>query len=905
MASVFTYETDPPRVSSPWSTPGLCTPHLRKTSSGYLSTGSQDSNAPNSSDPSYLTYHGITKLDVEPQDGPTEYKLHLLLRPRRSFISLSTGSLISGSNHSKSGQDIPQLLQEHLESASAKAPLASSSQTRQHRLHQLTTQLLWRLQQSSPFHSSSSTSELILPVLPDATPTLNIPKTLAPLLPGLEESQGALYEIGVSDDGNFIGLAGDELEESLVNLQAMAASLGCRVEILRKVAVGFCKWAEPGTKDPQMATIEDKLWVAEALVRPDLRSDVTSSSTETHVLGKLTAGRRFHDLSDPPPQTQQLQVAILGASGSGKSSLLGILSTSALDNGRGRSRISLLKHRHEIASGVTSSVAQELIGYSAPEKSTAGEAPDVVNYASGNVSAWTDIHATAAGGRLVFLSDLPGSLRYSKSTLRGLLSWEPHYVLFCIPANPGTNTDRFGPAEIDAALVYLDLCLKLGLPIVLVVTKLETATLPVKHALAASVSAIKAAGRKPVLLFRPGESPMSDLDLQTISVLDREIIDNALNRDDDRLQDIVPIVLTSAVTGAGIGRLHALLRSLPFPTRPPSTSLDTIPRAISPAYETNHFAKLLDVNEVFEMPLFKVYSLSNETHHQNDRGIILCGRIRRGTISVGDCLVIGPFQPDSKHDTKSNDHLIGQRAKGTCSKSFPDNLTSLRLQRLQAHTSQSHPELCWQEVRVVSVRNLRQPVKCLHEQQVGTIGIDPIDPLSCLGRIRKGMVLGSSMASSRTSLPPYPSSPPYFHTGFTASFPAPDILFSQSSIAVGSTMVVYIRSIRAPAKVLAIDNAIEQQRRKSSGAEVELFSFDSPEEPDKLECTEQESISEVKITFVFLSSVEWVEVHSRVLAMPSTASLALSSMSSSPSRVSRGTHSPTGLVGTVIDVSHS
>ena len=141
MASVFTYDPDPPRVSSPWSTPGSTTPSLRSTASGGLNIGLQDGNAPDPSDPSYLACHGITKLDVEPQDGPTEYKLHLLLRPRRSFTSLSTGSLISGSNHSRSGHDVPQLPQEQYDSAS-KAPLSSSGQTRQHRLHQLTTQLL-------------------------------------------------------------------------------------------------------------------------------------------------------------------------------------------------------------------------------------------------------------------------------------------------------------------------------------------------------------------------------------------------------------------------------------------------------------------------------------------------------------------------------------------------------------------------------------------------------------------------------------------------------------------------------------------------------------------------------------------------------------------------------------------
>lgn len=46
--------------------------------------------------------------------------------------------------------------------------------------------------------------------------------TPQPLYPGLEESKGALYEIGVADDGELVGLAEDEMEESLNNLRAMA-----------------------------------------------------------------------------------------------------------------------------------------------------------------------------------------------------------------------------------------------------------------------------------------------------------------------------------------------------------------------------------------------------------------------------------------------------------------------------------------------------------------------------------------------------------------------------------------------------------------------------------------------------------------------------------------------------------
>lgn len=81
MASIFTYDPDPPRVSSPWLTPtdspkpSTPIPRHREASS---STGSPVTGR--------LADYGVTRLEAEPQEGPTEYKLHLLLRPRRNCM---------------------------------------------------------------------------------------------------------------------------------------------------------------------------------------------------------------------------------------------------------------------------------------------------------------------------------------------------------------------------------------------------------------------------------------------------------------------------------------------------------------------------------------------------------------------------------------------------------------------------------------------------------------------------------------------------------------------------------------------------------------------------------------------------------------------------------------------------
>ena len=217
---------------------------------------------------------------------------------------------------------------------------------------------------------------------------------------------------------------------------------------------------------------------------------------------------------EPTSKTEQIRVSLTGATGSGKSSLLGSLSTSTLDNGRGKSRLSLLKHRHEIASGITSSVTQELIGY----RDTFGQdgtrhSTQVLNYGTGDVSEWLEIHASAEGGRLVFLSDSAGHPRYHRTTVRGLVGWDPHWTLLCISADSAEDSspksqDTLGStADVDLSQTHLKLCLELELPLVIVITKYDLATKQgLRHTLAKLLSAIKEAGRKPCIVPAATES---------------------------------------------------------------------------------------------------------------------------------------------------------------------------------------------------------------------------------------------------------------------------------------------------------------------------------------------------------------------------------------------------------------
>ncbi|KAJ5832829.1 hypothetical protein N7474_001140 [Penicillium riverlandense] len=964
MASIFTYDPDPPRVSSPWSTSGASTPQVNPAGSRGLAIRTRSTTILDSADPDSLSDYGITKLEPEPQEGPTEYKLHLLLRPRRPYLSMSTGNVVAGSYHSRTSLLATSISASPSYDATPRPMQAKSSQSRQQRLQGLTTQLLWRLQQSSPFHSST-TFELVIPVLPEATPRLGVPPKPARLLPGLEESQGALYEIGVADDGTFVGLTQDELDESVTNLQAMAASLGCRVEILRRVIVGKCEWADDSPTEPEdpAKNHTDSLWVAEALVTPDLDFYNISPIQTNQNSDSTAAGSGPQPISEEDcSATEQIRVSIAGPSTAGKSSLLGTLTSSLLDNGRGKSRLSLLKHRHEISSGITSSVAQELVGYSDEEP------PAVVNYASGNVTAWNDIHASSRGGRLAFVSDLPGSVRYLKSTLRGLVSWAPHYVMLCIPATCGDDTEgeTEQAAEIDLCLAYLELCLKLEAPILIVITKLDVASRSgLRDNLAKVLSALKSAGRKPAML---PASPAGDklLDLQHVSAMDSNEARKSIAAANGNWSHVVPIIMTSAVDGTGIGKLHAFLRYLPIPSRSSQRAL----RIAKPASTPHHSANVFDIDEVFAIPPSKVYSRNTDNTSRENRGMVLCGLVRHGSISIGDELVIGPVPVDTSSSESGREALQPQLSRssgpapsGDFSTSFAQNILS----------GKDAAQAKWQRVRVVSVRDLRLPVHRLIEDQVGTIGIEIINPATenngraapRIGRIRKGMVL-SDFHTTSTSLPPTPLPPTLslpFHTGFIATFPAAEFSSPTSPpLLLGGNAIAYISNIRTTVRVVCMalagtgdgdrDGDEEEEEDQSSPSEPEFFRFDGDTAPGQDKTTgngngnitkrasgsdnnansmrrvsatdiskvvssstgpaataSATSLNEdVRITFALVTSVEWVETGSPVLVMPgiSMASSSSSSAAVAPASASAsGTVIMSGLegfVGTVCDV---
>jgi GTPase len=673
------------------------------------------------------------------------------------------------------------------------------------------------------------------------------------------------------------------MDESINTLKIMATSLGCVVEILRMVIVGDAVWDEPGhlAGDAPLAvrdlTRQGKLWVAEAFVTPNLgmsKNPGGDGEDSRQAAGTEARGapEQITIPSKGSSQTPQLRVTFTGPTMSGKSSLLGTLSTGTLDNGRGKSRLSLLKHRHEVVSGVTSSIAQELIGY----KDQA-----ILNFSQGNVESWVDIHDCAEDGRLVFVSDSGGHPRYRRTVLRGLMNWAPHWSILCIAADDGENRTslsgstpntpdvaRIAAAGVDLVNAHLTLSLKLNVPLVVVITKLDLASKArLQKTLSKILSAVKDVGRTPKIL-QPDQK-QHDV-LQRIPPEDHEkaLGLKRLIAESGDLTQYVPIVLTSSVKGTGVGLLHALLEGLPLP--PPPTPHDFVGMALNPEQPKC----LFHIDDTFSLPAsYNGLGAGNGTH--DGRGVVASGYLRFGSLAVGDKVVIGPFPPVDEDSRNLTPVDRGSPGSHGLSISHPSSAELARIAMKNAVSASAIPGE-WHTAKVVSVRNLRLPVRRLEAGQAGSVGLyfELSEDLesgrfksddSISAHVRRGMVIAiPSKHMIDTGLKLQAAS------GFTATFTDQGL----RDLPVGSLVNVYVASVRAAARVRGISRHYGEPYSNTDADDIhDGFSLEGVMENVDNDGNgydgdrEKRNTGETEVVLELLHNREWVELGSRVILL--------------------------------------
>ncbi|KAH1000459.1 hypothetical protein HUJ04_000364 [Dendroctonus ponderosae] len=224
----------------------------------------------------------------------------------------------------------------------------------------------------------------------------------------LGEGRGeVIIEIGASEDGSESGLLADELEAAAATLHSLADNLNCSCVRLRERK-------------------ERRGLVVQYLIR------------------------RVLDQSD----FLEIRVAVVGNVDAGKSTLLGVLTHGDLDNGRGTARLKLFRHKHEMESGRTSSVGNDILGFD-------GEG-NVVNKPEHGALDWVKICEKSS--KVITFIDLAGHERYLKTTVFGMTGHAPDFGMLMVGANAGI---------IGMTKEHLGLALALSVPVFVVVTKID------------------------------------------------------------------------------------------------------------------------------------------------------------------------------------------------------------------------------------------------------------------------------------------------------------------------------------------------------------------------------------------------------------------------------------------------
>lgn len=312
----------------------------------------------------------------------------------------------------------------------------------------------------------------------------------------LEDGHGeTLFDIGFEHNGDSMHLNKADWDKAWARLQEAASKARADCQLLLTKNVG-------GDVESQVAANDkDKDCSAKVLIRQN-------PATVEHVI--------------------ETRIAVVGNVDAGKSSMLGVLVKGDLDDGRGRARVNLFRHKHEIETGRTSSVGMEIMGFDTHGQVITSDVP-------GRKLSWEEIGKRSA--KVITFTDLAGHERYLRTTVFGLLSSSPNYCLLMVAANNGL---------VGMSKEHLGIALALNVPVMVVITKIDICP---PHILEQTITQItkilKSPGARKIPIFINNRDECINTATQFVS------------------QRITPIFQVSNVTGQNLDLVRTFLNILP------------------------------------------------------------------------------------------------------------------------------------------------------------------------------------------------------------------------------------------------------------------------------------------------------------------------------------------------------
>ncbi|KIR28771.1 GTP-binding protein 1 [Cryptococcus deuterogattii LA55] len=296
-------------------------------------------------------------------------------------------------------------------------------------------------------------------------------------------------------------------------------------------------------------------------------------------------------------EIMEVRVAVVGNVDAGKSTTLGVLTRGGLDDGRGKARVALFRHPHEVETGRTSSI----LGFSPQGDSVipsthitdSSDPHHPLSIAKREKLGWEDICKRAA--KVVSFIDLAGHERYFKTTLYGLSGCAPDYVMLMVGGNAGL---------IGMSKEHLGVALALNVPIAVCVTKIDmTPPNILEQTVNMLTKVLKSPGCRRVPVFVNSPQEAVDCARYLGKPLDSSSTAGRL----------CPIFMVSNVTGHNLPLLRTFLNCLPS-----SQSDDKY--VVDAPFE-------FQISDTFSVPFV---------------GTVVSGVITSGTIHANDPVLLGP-----------------------------------------------------------------------------------------------------------------------------------------------------------------------------------------------------------------------------------------------------------------------
>ena len=285
---------------------------------------------------------------------------------------------------------------------------------------------------------------------------------------------------------------------------------------------------------------------------------------------------------------EECTFAVCGPVDAGKSSLIGVLTSGELDNGRGHARSKILVHKHELESGRTSNITFNPLKYNKNEKgihlvSTKDNKRELLKISDKKFEKETS--------KIVSFIDLAGHEKYLKTTVYGVTGLFPDYGIVVIGANTGiTKLTR----EHIGILFYLKI------PFIICITKIDLAPTHVYQKLCNRLKNLLTKNTYGKIVYFISDSDKKDTETS-------HYIDNMLGN-----PDIIPVISISNKDGKNINNLHLILSQIPNRDKWNKNEVN---------------GSIVYLDSTFQVPGI---------------GLVLSGMVKGNEIKVKDKLYLGP-----------------------------------------------------------------------------------------------------------------------------------------------------------------------------------------------------------------------------------------------------------------------